>query len=183
MEQNNGSNENNLENNLKQDTQKKNENPNKITVFEIFVAILLVICVALYVSPNFLIKLENRKNAQIQTNVSIFASKALSEFSLTNQKLKATAISKKLVEELNAVNKNPYNKKLPAYTINEKCNGCVIITPDDKLNSITIEAFTVDNILLARTILQPPSFVTYTRDLSELEKPEKKQKEDKENEE
>lgn len=179
MKQNNENIEKNPENNLHQDAPKKDENPNKITLFEIFVTILLVICIALYVSPNFLTKLENRKNAQIQTNVSIFASKALSEFSITDQKLKATAISKKLAEELNAVNKNPYNKKLPAYSINEKCDGCVIITPDDKLNSITIEAYTNDNILLARTILQPPSFVTYTRDLTELEKPEKKQKEEK----
>ena len=37
---------------------KKDENPNKITLFEIFVLFLLLICVALYISPNFLIKAE-----------------------------------------------------------------------------------------------------------------------------
>ena len=89
---------------------KKSENPNKITLFEIFVLILLVICVWLYVSPNFLLKAENRKNALVQTNAGIFTSKALAEFS-ANSKVKASVVSNKLVEELNAVNKNPFSKK------------------------------------------------------------------------
>ncbi len=157
---------------------KKSENPNKITFFEIFVLILLVLCVWLYVSPNFLIKAENRKNAQIQANASIFTSKALSEFS-TNSKIKASVVSSKLIEELNAVNKNPFSKKAPAYCISGKCEcvGCVKISPDDKMNSITVEAYTKgDNLLLVRTVIQPPSFVTYTRDLTSLEKQNTKRK-------
>ena len=43
---------------------KKDENPNKITLFEIFVLFLLLICVALYISPNFLIKAENRSKSK-----------------------------------------------------------------------------------------------------------------------
>ncbi len=156
---------------------KKDENPNKITFFEIFILILLVICVGLYVSPNFLLKAENRKNAIVQTNASIFTSKALSEFS-TNSKIKASVVSKKLIEELNAVNKNPFSKKAPAYCILANCEaeGSVKISPDDKVNSITVEAYTKDNILLVRTVIQPPSFVTYTRDLTSLEKQDKKRK-------
>lgn len=156
---------------------KKDENPNKITLFEIFVLFLLLICVALYISPNFLIKAENRKYAQIQTNAAIFTSKALSEFS-ANPKMKASVISNKLVEELNAVNKNPFSKKQPAYCVLAicECEGCVKINPDDKTNSITVEANTKDSILLIRTVIQPPSFVTYTRDLTELEKQSKKRK-------
>ncbi len=154
---------------------KKTENPNKITLFEIFVLILLVICVWLYVSPNFLLKAENRKNSLVQTNASIFTSKALAEFS-ANSKVKASVVSNKLAEELNAVNKNPFSKKAPAYCVLDKCEceGCVKISPNDKINSITVEAYTKDNILLVRTVIQPPSFVTYTRDLTELEKENKK---------
>lgn len=156
---------------------KKEENPNKITLFEIFVLILLIICVALYISPNFLLKAENRKYAQIQTNAAIFTSKALSEFS-ANPKMKPSIISNKLVEELNAVNKNPFSKKQPAYCVLDKCEceGCVKISPDDKINSITVEANTKDSILLVRTVIQPPSFVTYTKNLTELEKQSKKRK-------
>lgn len=156
---------------------KKEENPNKITLFEIFVLFLLLICVGLYISPNFLIKAENRKYAQIQTNAAIFTSKALSEFS-SNPKMKASVISNKLVEELNAVNKNPFSKKQPAYCIISKCEceGCVKISPDDKINSITVEANTKDSILLVRTVIQSPSFVTFTKDLTELEKQNKKRK-------
>ena len=159
-------------NNIKQD-----ENPNKITFFEIFVLILLVVCIGIYISPNFLIKAENRKYAQIQTNASIFTSKALAEFS-ANTKVKASVVSNKLAEELNAVNKNPFSKKAPAYCVLDKCEceGCVKINPDDKTNSITVEANTKDSILLIRTVIQPPSFVTYTRDLTELEKQSKKRK-------
>ncbi len=51
------------------------------------------------------------------------------------------------------------------------------INPDDKTNSITVEANTKDSILLIRTVIQPPSFVTYTRDLTELEKQKQKEKE------
>lgn len=109
-------------------------------------------------------KLENRKYAQIQTNASIFTSKALSEFS-TNPKMKASIISKKLIEELNAVNKNPLSKQEVAYAV-EKCKGCVVINSDDKLNSITVEAYSSEDALLVRTVIQPPSFVTYTRDLT-----------------
>jgi len=154
---------------------KKDENPNKITLFEIFVLILLVFCVVLYISPNFIIKAENRKHAQVQANAAIFTSKALSEFS-SNPKLKASVIANKLIEELNAVNKNPFAKKEPAYCVLAKCqcDGCVKINPDDNMNSITIEAYTKDNILLVRTVIQPPSFVTYTRDLANLEKKNKK---------
>lgn len=154
---------------------KINENPNRITIFEIFVLILLVICIWLYISPNFLLKAENRKYSQIQTNASIFTSKALAEFS-ANPKIKASVVSKKIVEELNAVNKNPIAKKAPAYCVLDKCEheGSVKINPDDKINSITVEAYTKDDILLVRTVIQPPSFVTYTRDLTSLEKEDKK---------
>lgn len=151
---------------------KKAENPNKITIFEIFILVLIILCIGLYVSPNFLLKLENKKYAQIQTNAGIFTSKALSEFS-SNPKMKASVISKKLTEELNAVNKNPISKKGPAYSVNEKCEGCVIITPDDKLNSISVEAYSNEDALLVRTVIQPPSFVTYTRDLTVSDKKKK----------
>lgn len=165
------------QNTEKQDSKDSNkvENPNKITVFEIFVLLLIVLCVALYLSPNFLVKLENKKYAQIQTNAGIFTSKALSEFS-SSPKTKASVISKKLAEELNAVNKNPLSKKAPAYSINEKCEGCVIITPDDKLNSIAVEAYSNEATLLVRTVIQPPSFVTYTRDLTVPDKRKKDKK-------
>ena len=96
----------------------KPENPNKITLFEIFVLLLIIFCIFLYISPNFLVKLDNRKYAQMQTNAGIFTSKALAEFS-ANSKMKASVISKKLTEELNAINKNPYSKKTPAYTLGE----------------------------------------------------------------
>jgi len=151
----------------------KPENPNKITFFEIFVLLLIIFGIGLYLSPNFLTDLENKKYAQMQTNAGIFTSKALSEFS-SNPKLKPSVISKKLAEELNAVNKNPLSKKEPAYSINEKCKGCVVIIPDDKLNSIAIEAYSNEDAILARTVIQPPSFVTYTRDLTAPDKKSEK---------
>ncbi len=155
----------------------KDENPNKITIFEIFVGLLLVLCIGLYLSPNIFLKLDNKRNAQMQTNASIFTSKALGEFS-SNNKMKASEAAQKIAKELNKVNKNPYDKKNPAYLIKAKCKGCVIITPDDALNSIAVEAYSNDNILLVRTVIQPPSFVTYTRDLTSLDAGKKKGKKD-----
>lgn len=164
MMENNQNNEINTEN-----TDEKDKNPNKITPLEIFVAALIVLCIFLYISPNILVNIQNRKNAQIQTNAGVFTSKALSEFSDNTKKdKKASKVAEKLVEELNQVNKNPYFKKQKAYVINKKCIGCVTIIPDDKLNSIAVEGYTTDNIVLVRTLIQPPSFVTYTRDLDSL---------------
>ena len=156
---------------------KQDKNPNKITIFEVFVGLLLVFCIGLYLSPNIFLKLDNKRNAQMQTNASIFTSKALGEFS-SNSKIKASDVAKKICKELNAVNKNPYDKKNPAYSIKDKCLGCVVITPDDFLNSVAVEAYSNDNILLVRTVIQPPSFVTYTRDLTSLDAEKEKGKKD-----
>lgn len=161
-------------------TDKKGKNPNKITPLEIFILALIVICITLYISPNILVSAENRKNAQIQTNAGILTSKILNEFSdNTKKEKKASKVAQKLADELNQVNKNPCSKKEKAYSINEKCTGCVTIIPDDKLNSITVEGYTTDNILLVRTVIQPPSFVTYTKDLDSLKEDAKKPKDEK----
>lgn len=168
----------NKENMLNGETDKKPEeqaqNTNKITVFEVIIALLLIGGIIFYFSPNFLLKADMRKASKTQTNAAIFVSKALSEFS-TNKKIKASVVSAKLVEELNAVNKNAFTKKNPAYSLDEICSGCVIIEADDKINSITVSAYDKEGALLTRTLIQPPSFVTYTKDLKS-KKADKKDK-------
>jgi len=172
MEQNNLENEEKKEKSTAAD---KSKDPNKITAFEFFVFLILVLCIALYVSPNLLINIDKKNDAIIQTNASVFTSKVLAEFS-ANPKAKASKIASKLTDELNAVNKNPYTKKNPAYSLNKNCRGCVIITPDDKLNAITVEAYANEGSLLVRTVISPPSFVTFTRDLDDFYKTPKKGK-------
>ena len=70
-----------------------------------------------------------------------------------------------LADEMNKLVKNPINKKNNAYSINEECEGCIVIVPNDKIKNITLSAKDKEGELVVRTIIQPPSFVTYNKDL------------------
>ena len=89
---------------------KQDKNPNKITIFEVFVGLLLVFCIGLYLSPNIFLKLDNKRNAQMQTNASIFTSKALGEFS-SNSKIKASDVAKKNLQRIKCCKQKSIRQK------------------------------------------------------------------------
>lgn len=135
----------------------------KITKLEIAIIIILIICIGIYLVPYFTSSAEKRKESTLRTNAAIFTSKSLSVFS-ENKDVKASEVAKKTADELNKLNKNPYNKKLPAYVFENAQNGSIYIQSDDKIQTITITGYTKDGSILVRTLIKPPSFVTYEKE-------------------
>lgn len=134
----------------------------KIAKLEIAVIIILLICIGLYLTPYFKKSADERKIARINANAAIFTSKSLAEFSRDKDQ-KASVVAKKTLDELNTVSKNPYDRKLPAYVSGNVFCGSVSIESDDKLQTITVTGYGRDNVIIVRTVIKPPSFVTYKK--------------------
>ncbi len=137
----------------------------KISYVEIFVLFIIFVSLGFYLVPKMMISLEQKQYGRMQTNAAMMTSKVLSYFSDNNNKLTPTEIAKKMSDEMNKLCKNPIDKKNPAYSFKTECLGCVVLTPDDKLKSIILTAKDKEGNLIARTVIQPPSFVTYLKEL------------------
>lgn len=139
----------------------------KITPVEIFVLFLVCIGIAFYVIPKITLSLEQKHYGRLQTNAAMMTSKILAEFSDNTKKELPSKISENLSNEMNKLVQNPIEKKNPAYSINEECLGCVVLTSDDKVKSIILTAKDKEGKLITRTVIQPPSYVTFNKDLNE----------------
>ncbi len=135
---------------------------NKIVKLEIGVIIILLLCIGLYLMPYFTKSADERKIAKINANAAVFTSKALSVFS-ADKNAKASSVAIKTMDELNTLSKNPYDRKLPAYVSGNVFCGSISIESDDKLQTITITGYGKENVILVRTVIKPPSFVTYKK--------------------
>lgn len=142
----------------------------KITPVEIFVLVLVAIGVSFYLVPKITLSLEQKHYGRVQTNAAMMTSKILSYFSDTKEEKLPSEIAKSIAEEMNKVVKNPINKENPAYSIMNECDGCVVVRPDDKVKNIVLTAKDKEGKLLTRTVIQPPSYVTFNRDSKENEK-------------
>ncbi len=141
----------------------------KITAIEIVVLIIVFVAIGIYYSPNIITKKEMQKIAKIKADNAIFTSKALEEFS-ANKKAKPSEVAKKIAQELNTTSKNPFDEKSPAYTFETICTGCNNIEFDDKLQMIILSAYNKKGELMARTVIKPPSFVTYAKEFNKKKK-------------
>lgn len=137
----------------------------KITYIEIFVIVIVLIFLCFYIIPKITLSYEQKCYGRIQTNAAMMTSKILAEFSDNTKKAIPSEVSKKLTDEMNKLVKNPINKKNPAYSVNEECEGCIVLSSDDKVKSIVLTAKDKENKLITRTVIQPPSYVTFNKDL------------------
>ena len=135
----------------------------KITAIEITTVVLAFVALGVYYSPNFMHKQETMKAAKIKADNAIFTSKALEEFA-KNKSAKSSEIAQKILDELNLTTINPYNKKAPAYTFEINCKACNSVEYDDNLSMIILTTYNKKGELIARTVIKPPSFVTYTKE-------------------
>ncbi len=69
-----------------------------------------------------------------------------------------------LVKKYNETYTNPVTKKENAFTTDKKCMGCVSVIFDDNTQSLNITGYDKNLQILCRTIVKPPSFVTYERE-------------------
>ena len=134
----------------------------KITAIEISVLILAFIAIGIYYSPHFMLKQEVMMAAKIKADNAIFTSKALEEFA-SNENIKPSEVAQKISEELNETSRNPYDKKQQAYTFDLTCKGCNSVEFDDNLKMIVLTTYNKKGDLIGRTVIKPPSFVTYSK--------------------
>ncbi len=142
----------------------------KITKIEVFILFIVFLGFSFYIVPKAMIKQEQKQYARMQANSQMMTSKILAEFSDNNNKKTPSEIALYLADEMNKKVKNPIDKKNKAYSVNEDCLGCVVVVPDDKAANIVLSAKDKENKLISRTVIQPPSFVTYNKDLKENER-------------
>ena len=138
----------------------------KITAIEISALIIVFVALGIYYSPKFFKSEQVMMAAKIKADNAAFTSKVLEEFS-SNSKAKSSDVAKKVSEELNLINQNPYNKTKEAYTFELNCKGCNSIETNDNLSMVILTTYDKKGEMIARTVIKPPSFVTYSKDEEE----------------
>lgn len=134
----------------------------KITVIELTTALLALFALGIYFLPNMINKKEDMILAKIKSDNAIFTSKVLELFA-KNPNQKPSQIAQTVLDELNTISKNPYDKNLKAYTFEKDCKGCSSVEYDDKLIMVIVTTYDKKGDLIARTVIKPPSFVTYLK--------------------
>ena len=137
-------------------------NKKTVALAEIILGVSAVAALGVYYIPQLVEKQEVMAAAKIQNGNQVFITKSLEEFS-ANKKIKSSEVAKKVSEELNSTTVNPYNKKADAYTFETECKGCNSVEFDDTLEMIILTTYDKKGELIARTVIKPPSFVTYNK--------------------
>ena len=133
-----------------------------IILMEISLIIFAFLGAGFYYVPKILNKQQVMAAAKIKADNEIFITKSLEEFE-ADKNAKSSEIAKKVSEELNVVTVNPYNKKKEAYTFEKTCKGCNSVEFDDAMEMIILTTYDKKGELIARTVIKPPSFVTYNK--------------------
>ena len=99
----------------------------------------------------------------IKDNNSVFISKIIEEFA-NNKYALPSIVADKVAKELNSIQKNPYDSTKDFYIYNNDCSACTKIESDDNLQMVIITTLDKKGELVARTVIKPPSFVTFYKD-------------------
>lgn len=133
----------------------------KTVKIEITVLILAFIALGVYYIPGFNQKQEVMKAAKIKADNTVFTQKALDKFA-NEKNIKASIVAQTVMDELNQTAQNPYDKNTKPYTFEKECKGCNSIETDDALEMIILTTYDKKGDLIGRTVIKPPSFVTYS---------------------
>lgn len=136
---------------------------NKKIIYALTVIILVVIALGVYFIPVYLEKNEQKIIEKQKADNSAFINKVLEEFS-SNPSIKASSAAQKVCDDMNKISVNPYNKKAPAYTFQTGCQACNSVEYDDNLNMVILTSYNKKGDLSARTVIKPPSFVTFNKE-------------------
>ena len=134
----------------------------KITLIEITTVAIIFVALSIYYYPHLFNNSDVRAAAKIKADNAIFTSKVLEEFS-ANKDIKSSDVAQKVSDELNITTVNPYDKKAKAFTFEPDCKGCNNIEYNDELEMIILTTYNKKGELIARTVIKPPSFVTYNK--------------------
>ncbi len=122
---------------------------------EAAVIVLTVVLALIYFYPKIIALKEGRDNQRVIVNCKSFVSKTLDE-AAEIKKSDLKKISDKLIEEMNNAGQKPLYSEL-------KCPLCCSVEFDEKTNTIIVTGYDNAVEVLTRTVVNPPSFVTYER--------------------
>ena len=133
-----------------------------ITISAILLIILLTAAgVVLY--PKY----QERKQAEIyekvKANNQLFIAMVINEFD-KDKTQKAETIAQKVCDAMNQKEKNPYNSEDLAFSFDTNCKGCHAVEYDNDLSMVILTTYDKEGNLGARTVIKPPSYVTYFKD-------------------
>lgn len=132
------------------------------TIILATILIFAIIAVGIYFLPYYKNKREAQLISKIKKSNSIFTTKILEEFN-KDKNIKASNAARKVAAELNAVSKNLFNKDEQAYVFDNTCTLCNSVDYNDDLSMVVLTVYDKNGELLSRTVIKPPSFVTYVK--------------------
>ena len=135
----------------------------KLTIVEIIVLIFALSVFSIYIIPKLMTSGENSKISKLKASSAIFTSKIIEEFA-KDKNATPSVLAQKVVEELNQTEKNPFNKSADLFVYNNDCKGCLKVEFDDNLKMVIITGLDNNSKLISRTVINPPSFVTYSKE-------------------
>ena len=138
----------------------------KLTIIELAVVFFVLAAFAVILLPYLLNSNDEKVMAQIKASNAIFTSKIIEEFA-SSKEAKPSEVAKRVADELNKTEKNPYSKAEDLYVFNKDCVACSAIECDDNLKMVIITTVDKKGLLVARTVIKPPSFVTYYKEEKE----------------
>lgn len=136
----------------------------RVTKIEIVSLGIILIFLLLYFLPRVMVGDEKKQNAVLKLSAAQYTSKTLEAFSTAGKKPDAALISKKIADELNQNIKNPIDKKRGVFVMDGPCPGCINVEPDNSMESVIITGYDRNLKIFVRTVIKPPSFVSYTRE-------------------
>ena len=135
----------------------------RITIIEITTLLIVFLALAIYFSPRFMTNKEDLILSKIKTSNAIFTSKIIETFA-QDKNIKPSIVAKNVAQELNKLEKNPYNNKEDAYTFDKNCTSCNYVEYDDNALMIIVTTYDDKKNLIARTVIKPPSYVPYYKE-------------------
>jgi len=133
-----------------------------IIVSIVILAVLLTAAgVVLY--PVYQEKKQEETYEKVKANNQLFIAMVLNEYE-KDKTQKAENVAQKVSDAMNQKEKNPYNSKDLAFSFDKDCKGCHAVEYDNDLSMVILTTYDKDGNLDARTVIKPPSYVTYFKD-------------------
>jgi len=135
----------------------------KFSKLELLVAMLAFVFLMLYFFPKVVLNNEQKVNTALKTSAAVYTKLVIEKFS-ADKSLNVKSAADDISNQLNETYKNPLNKKNGIFTLGTECPGCINVYVDETMNSIIITGYDKNMKTVVRTVIKPPSFVTYERE-------------------
>ena len=127
------------------------------------IALIVLAISMVYIVSNFISNRQDKIKEQVEASNSVFTSKVIEEFA-KNKDMKMSEIAQKTAKKLNTAKNNPYGDKEDFFVLAKDKKACSNIEADDNLKMIIVTTLDKNGELVARIVINPPSFVTYYKE-------------------